>query len=257
MRIILSRHARSLGQAHSGNYAKYGDSRVPLDPGHAHLAIKCGEFLSEYFNQTATKKWPLVWTSQFTRAQQTWGGYRQGIGDYFGAAQPTWHIDPRLNEQSFGALPYLDDIKNPMRRFLAKSFAKVSQALYVNDPFSSSPLMGEAPRQTLINVQNFIDGSFTRDAVEGIDDVLIISHGAVMKAFIMNWFHLYDLDTWKALDTPGNCDVYVIEGEPKDWSVRKIYDGETATGLLDNPINPIAHITKPTDFNPPPLILPQ
>ncbi|MEM7680279.1 MAG: hypothetical protein AAF182_04695, partial [Pseudomonadota bacterium] len=72
-------------------------------------------------------------------------------------------------------------------------------------------------------------------------------HGAVMKAFMMHWFHLYDRESWKALDTPGNCDVIVIEGEKGNWSVKKIYDGERAQSLLDHPINLIEGILRPNE----------
>lgn len=246
MRITLVRHAKVT------DYVTHGDSRARLDADHAHLSVKCGEFLHDYFNRTDTDKWPLVWTSQFLRAQQTWTGIKQGIGQLFNH-QATWHIDPRLNEQSFGLLPYMDHFKESPNKAVAEAAKEFSQILYKADAFNNKTFMGESPKETLESVQNFLDGSFWRDVQQGQDDFLIISHGAVMKAFVMNWFHLYDLDTWKDMPTPGNCDVWVIEGQPQNWSVQKIYDGEAAQNLLEHPINPIAHIKKPTDFPPPSL----
>lgn len=250
MRIILVRHAKVT------DYVTHGDSRARLDPAHAHLSIKCGEFLKDYFNKTAIKKWPLVWTSQFLRSQQTWTGIKDGIGDLFNN-KAIWHIDPRLNEQSFGLLPYMDQLKNSSNGDVAKAAQEFSKILYQADAFNNKTFMGESPKETLESVQNFLDGSFWRDVNDGQDDFLIISHGAVMKAFIMNYFHLYDLDTWKQLQTPGNCDVYVIEGKPKDWTVKKVYDGEKAQSLLDNPMNPIEGIMRPNQKPPPPIILPE
>jgi len=242
-----------MGQKDPKNYHKFGDSRVPLDPGKDHLSVKCGQFLTKYFEREGLKEWPLVWTSQHLRSQQTWTGIRQGIETFFGERSPTWQIDPCLNEQSFGYLASIPHIKNPVKRFLARTFAGFSRQLYLKDVFNNKTFLGEAPRETLESVQNFLDGSFWRDVKEGREDFLIISHGAVMKAFLMNWFHLYDLDTWKELETPGNCDVYVIDGQPKNWKVRKIYDGEKTQSLLDNPVNPIEIIKPPTVFPPPPL----
>jgi broad specificity phosphatase PhoE len=253
MRIILVRHAPSMGQKDPVNYQRLGDSHVPLDPEKDYLSVECGRFLRNYFERECLKEWPLIWTSQYLRSQQTYSGILQGVRDYFSGQQPRWHIDPRLNEQSFGFLASIQSIKNPVKRFLARTFAGFSRELYLRDAFNSKTFLGEAPRETLQSVQNFLDGSFSRDVREGRKDFLIISHGAVMKAFIMNWFHLYGLDTWKELETPGNCDVYVIDGQPKNWKVRKVYDGEKTQNLLDNPVNPIENIRQPTSFPPPPL----
>ncbi len=253
MRIILIRHAPSMGQKDPVNYHRHGDSRVPLDPEKDHLSIKCGQFLRDYFKRESFNEWPLVWTSQHLRSQQTYSGILQGAGDFFKDQKPKWHVDPRLNEQNFGFLASINSIKNPIKRFLARTFAEFSRDLYLRDAFNNKTFLGEAPRETLQSVQHFLDGSFSRDLLEGRRDFLIVSHGAVMKAFIMNWFKLYGLDTWKELETPGNCDVYVIDGEPKNWKIRKVYDGESSRSLLDHPVNPIENIKPPTAYGPPPL----
>jgi len=51
------------------------------------------------------------------------------------------------------------------------------------------------------------------------------------------------ITAWKELETPGNCDLYVIDGAPKKWQVRKIFNGETGK---ECDIDPIAHIVRPT-----------
>lgn len=241
-----------MGQKDPANYAKFGDSKVPLDPEHKDLSIKCGQFLSDYFNKTATKEWPLVWTSQFLRAQQTWTGIKQGIGDHFNK-EATWHIDTLLNEQSFGFLAFIENVKAYPDSKVAEIMKRFSEQMYKIDPYSNETLMGESPRTVVHNVRSFMDGPMARDVAEGVDDIMIISHGNVMKAFLMHWFHLYGLDSWKDMPPPENCDVYVIEGESKNWRVNKIYDGKNAISLLDNPINPIAHIKRPNEMPSPPL----
>ncbi len=253
MRLIFIRHARSLGQKNAKNYVKYGDSKLPLDADYTHQSIECGKFLRTYFNETATKKWPLVWTSQFLRAQQTWTGIQQGIDGFFGEKKPTWHIDPYFNEQSFGALAHINESNPSIKINIARILASLSIKLYQKDNFNAKTFMGESPFEKLQHIRNWIDGTFTRDILDGDDDHMIISHGNVMKDFWMHWFHLYDLDTWKKLKTPGNCDVYTIEGERKNWRLQQLYDGEKMLDIRDQNISPIAHIKSPNKMPSPPL----
>ncbi len=179
MRMLLVRHAPSLGQKHHQNYAKHGDMHVPLDPEFEHLSIQCGEFLRQYYQDTKTQTAPLIWASQFLRAQQTCTGIKQGLGDVFENQNIRLHIDPLLNEQSFGLLPYLDSIQNPIKRKLAQIFAGFAGTLYKSDAFMNKPLMGQAPADSFANVRTFIGTSFRNDVLEGDDDFLIISHGAL------------------------------------------------------------------------------
>ena len=253
MRIILIRHAPSMGQKDPSNYSKYGDINVPLDPQHAHLSIECGKNLRTYFNKISLDTPPIFWTSQFMRSQQTFTGIKQGLADHFTQQSLTWHVDPLLNEQSFGILPYIEDIKNPVKKVIVKLLSSMAHQLYKNDSYSSKTLMGESPLDKSRDVRLFMSGSLQNNIDKGHENHVIISHGNHIKPFLMHWFHLYGRDTWQKLDTPGNCDTFVIEGEKGNWSVKKIYDGQNAKSLINNPINPIAHIKKPTDSPPPPL----
>ncbi len=188
------------------------------------------------------------------RSQQSFSGILQGIGDHFGeGTKPTWHIDPLFDEQSFGLMPYIQTIKNPAKRWLAKTFHGLAYRLYQNDAFSSKPFMGDSPMDVLHHVRTWMDGTFTRDVLEGEEDHVVVSHGAVMKAIVTHWFHLHGLDAWKELETPNNCDVWVIEGEDKNWTLRKVYDGVEMKNLLDSTENPIAHMKRPNEFPPPEL----
>lgn len=255
MRLLLVRHAPSLGQKNAKNYAKYGDMHVPLDPDHADLSVKCGEFLHEYYQQTQTKSPPHVFTSQFLRAQQTCSGIRTGLKDIFTDAV-SLRVDPLLNEQSFGVLPYVQGIQNPVKRGIANVFLSLSQALYKSDPFMNKALMGQSPMETYTNTRMFLGDVIDGHIAQGDDDFLIISHGAVMKSFVMNLLDLYDSQAWNTLDTPNNCDVYEVIKTSDSVQIHKIYDGVSGTDLRDNPIPvPVAsgQCSAPTWDNLPPI----
>lgn len=258
MRILIGRHAPSMGQKDSLNYSKFSDTRVPIDPDYAHLTLLCGQFMREAFEHFDIQTPPLFWSSQFLRAQQSYSGIAEGIGDYFGEdlswQTQRWHIDTLLNEQSFGFLPYIDTIKNPIKRGLAQIFSEFSKRLYDGDAFTSRTMLGDAPRDVVRDIRLFMSTTLQNDVNEGEDTHVIVAHGAVMKALVMHWFHLYDLDSWKQINTPGNLDFYMIEGEKKEWTLSHIYDGMNAQSLLDNPPDPIAHIKRPNQMPLPPWL---
>ncbi len=242
-RIVLTRHGWSLGQTDTKNYSKYGDMNVPLDPDRLSESIACGNFLTGYikdtFNFNADNS-PIIWNSQFLRPQQTTAMLKKGgLNDVFNEQNSRYYIDPLLNEQSFGIMPFIGNIKNPIKRQLAKLLVSLGKDQYETDPFTNKTALGQSPSETYHNVRTFINTTLAKDMKQGTQDMLIVSHGAVMKAFAMHWFHLYDRDIWKKLETPHNNDVWVIEGENENWEIKKIYDGETQTSLLDNPQDPL------------------
>ena len=90
-----------------------------------------------------------------------------------------------------------------------------------------------------MRVDAFIETLRRAEKNRGESDVLIISHGATMKNFLMRWFHIPDYQ-WRQLETPHNGDVIVLEQQSGSMRLRaqKLYDGEqrhiARKPILDN-----------------------
>lgn len=249
IRLLLCRHGRSQGNDDPRAYAAVGDAEIGLIEIGWQQAIHLGQHLGGYYSESGTQVWPMLFVSSYPRAQQTLSGVLHGMGPDIFSATPKILEDPRLIEQSFGTLAELSSSGNPPDSPAAAFMLESSRSAYKNAPFSARPPFGESPKDIVVNVKSFIDGTLKRDIEEGKKDFLFITHGAVMKAFLMTWFHL-PITAWKTLNTPGNCDVILIEGTPKNWHARKIYDGEKGIAV---DIDPLAHIQRLTVNSLPPV----
>ena len=261
MRIFIIRHGFSMAQhfyekggryAEALYYAHIGDARVRLYPKRADETVICGGFLKKAFNEYSIHKPPAFWVSQYYRTHQTLSGIFDGLGTHFGRSlgKGDWKVDPRLNEQSFGLLAQQAGLEDEEVRRTVRQMLKAGKEQYLKDPFSTPPLLGDSPKRVMESVSNFNDGTMQRDIDQGEENFVFVVHGAVAKAKIIKRFHLYDLDTWRLMETPNNCDVIMISGEPENWKCEKIYDGLQQLSLLDEPVNFIEGINRPTEEPP-------
>lgn len=238
-RIVLVRHA------HVEDYISKGDCKAEISKKGWRQTVAGGRALTRYFNAHGITKWPRVYISSYERPQQTFVGMRLGMSAPFRDNDPeSLYEEVRLIEKNFGLTgEYATmDVDHP-HKGAVQAVVDTSSAAYNKDPFLVSAPMGESNMDVLIRTKSFT-GSLYTDLLEGEDTVVIVAHGAVIKAIEMNWFHL-PMSVWGGdgpqLETPNNCDLTVIEGTPKSWSLTKIYDG-----LLkqDVQINPIAEIQR-------------
>jgi broad specificity phosphatase PhoE len=120
----------------------------------------------------------------------------------------------------------------------------ISQKVFRVSRFLTPLPGGESLQQQFMRVDSFV-GTLHRDKQRhGHDDLLIISHGATVKNFLMRWFHIPDYQ-WKQLETPHNCDVIAIERHNGAWRARKLYDGETRHIALRDPLKDIKPMPVP------------
>lgn len=248
MRIILIRHGESQGNVDWKTYSAIGDPQVPLtDTGWAQ-ARDAGLFLRGWFNDSArgnrAGRWPQIYVSPFLRTRETLSGVLYGLGDNTLNGPRNIREEVRLAEQSFGFLAYAEAQKGFLRTAFSRALMTLSQQVYKHSPYLSLPLFGESPMMVQNRVSDFIGTLYRDHDKRGTDDVMIVAHGGVIKAFMMRWFHL-PLSGWSDLKTPGNCDVFVIEkrdpekiaGTPgAGWSITRIYDGQAGVAVNDNPL---------------------
>ncbi|MAZ75991.1 MAG: hypothetical protein CMH31_01665 [Micavibrio sp.] len=244
MRILLGRHAESDGNVDAQNYVKIGDARTGITEQGCRQAIAMGEFLADYYKNTQTVQWPSIFVSSYLRPQQTFRGVYEGIRDNF-IGEPKLKEDVRLIEKFFGAASHLAFADDKVDPDVKRALEVLSKRTYLNDAFSASHLFGESTLNTFVRAKQFIEGTLARDIEEGQDDFLIMTHGAVIQAFIMAWAHLPMASKGK-LGNPNNCDVIVIEGEPKNWTIRKVYDGEAMKPVDIDLVASIDHLSVQT-----------
>ena len=71
--------------------------------------------------------------------------------------------------------------------------------------------MGESAFDTACRIHQAF-GTFHRDAEEhGIDDIIVVCHGTVLRLFVMMWRHLPP--EWFATEwNPGNACIRILDG---------------------------------------------
>lgn len=226
MRIVLIRHAESEGNVDQRKYVEKGDQNVGLTEKGWQQSIACGEFLKGFYRQTPT--WPVVFISPYQRPKQTFSGILHGMGGVI-SGQPKIYEDLRLSEKHYGAenvLEYQAGDQDLVTPELSGQLKKVYDAVSDKDPYTTRRLMGESSQDVMMRVKSLIDGTLQQDIREGKTDFLFMVHGAIIRDFLMSWFHL-PMASRDDVPSPGNCDVIVIEDtSPKRWKATKVYDGE-------------------------------
>jgi len=215
MRILLIRHGQSRGNVDEAAYITEGDHKVGLCDLGWKQAIAAGGFLKSYFPKTDTVDWPTLYLSSYQRTQETLRGILHGID---GAIEGS----PKIYEET-----------------------KLSKAVYAKDPFTARNLFGDSSKDALTTMKGFIDGTLSRDVSEGKHDFMFVMHGATIQAFLMSWAHLPMLAKSK-LKNPGNLDIISIEGTPKNWEIRKIYDGQRMQPVNEAVVDHIKLLTVDT-----------
>lgn len=239
-RFLLMRHGESEGNIDARVYKTKGDAFLGLTENGWDQAEAAGRFLAGYYERNSIDRltWPHIFCSSYHRTRETLSGVLTPLKAMGFQDEPRILEDIRLTEQFYGAVSHLAYDEDPEFQPVARKLLEISKDVERSSPISASLMFGESPKDIMLHTKSFMDGTLARDVAEGKHDVLIVTHGHTLKAFLMNWFHL-PIEAWKDVETPHNCDIYEIVGEPKSWQVRKIYDGNSQQ---ECDINPIEHI---------------
>lgn len=267
-KIILVRHGESEGNVDTSAYARKGDANVELTEKGWEQAQQLGIFLRKHFQRAVSpipsirlkprfpfvevrfNKWPLFYVSGYMRPKQTLSGAHSMFDNALPFSPREPYTDPRLAEQSFGGLNLLNEMakEEGENAEFAKKLLTLSTAFKEKDPVKARALFGESYIDNIVAVKSFIDNSLQRD-MEDHDTIVIFCHGRVITSFLSIWFHV-PFDQIKSVKNPGNCDVLEISGKPRNWQVRRLWDGENFREVDEDPI---AHIKPITFDNLPPV----
>jgi 2,3-bisphosphoglycerate-dependent phosphoglycerate mutase len=260
MRIFLVRHGQSKSNVDWTENQRVADHAIQLSE-EGHMQAKaCGTFINEYLHEhliTQADNESFIarvrmWRSPYTRTRQTaehiwnlsWARDTTAIATP-GAATSIWERRPKgvpvifdmrehllLAEQQFGLFDGLSDeereARYPAEHAYYEKCKKFEGKLWPKMP------LGESRIDVAQRVhQSF--GTFKRDAEKhGINDVIIVAHGTVNRAFLMMWMHL-PYEWMHEEPNPPNCSVRLLEdGKDKGY----IFEG------FDHPEN-YKHSTTP------------
>ncbi len=236
--LLWIRHGKSQGNEDPFIYTE-GDPNVELTEKGWRQAVLAGQFLKDYLADDGGAESANFLVGEFMRHRQTYRGLWHGLGM---GGEPPKRFDSRLNEQSFGVLPYMIGKEGEFET-LSKEYSKQVRD---GNPFSASAMHGESARFTHALVKSLMDGTLQRDKEKGDNRIVLVTSGRVIQTAVMNWFHLPSQSIENGqLKNPNNCDIIRIKGNDENWAATRIYDGKNAQPRNDNIIEGIEPLSVP------------
>lgn len=206
MKIFLIRHANSEANKNKSLLLHTADHSVKINPERAYEAICAGKFLNEYFKENIN---PLsrtrMWVSPYTRTRQT----AEIILDNLDLPNFDKKEHPLLSEQQFGLFDgYRDE---ELATIFPKEWQYYQKHVEQQGIFWPKTPSGESRFCVAQRVHQAF-GTFHRDCDRhGIQNIIIVSHGVTIRAFIMMWMH-YTPEWFNEERNPSNCSIQLIDG---------------------------------------------
>ena len=209
MKILLVRHAQSLGNVDPSVYATMADHAIPLTPLGKEQALTVGSEIRRHLElyvggRSADYEYVRLWTSPYRRTRETADGIMARAG--------RWVSDRRehilLGEQQFGLFDGVPDTELPTQ--FPREYGHYRKLVDQEGKFWARMPLGESRFDVAKRVHQAF-GTFHRDAVfHGIETVIIVCHGVVLRAFVMMWCHLSP-EWFETEPNPANGAIRLLE----------------------------------------------
>lgn len=205
IRIFLVRHGESEANLDKSLNARLPDHRIPLSPrGHAQAA-EAGRILRDLLHDAPPCS-VRVWQSPYQRTRETAGHVVRELGEKV----RDQHEHIMLRELEFGLFDGVADEELPAR--YPDEFAHYQKHKAFEGEFFARMPGGESRCDVAQRVHQ-VFGTFHRDAERhGIHDLVVVSHGVTIRAFVMMWCHK-PYEWIEREPNPGNCSIRLISGE--------------------------------------------
>ena len=195
-RMILVRHGESKANADPSEWCRTPDWKIELTDRGKEQAREAGIKVKKLVGDDPV----YFYVSPYRRAQETLAQLKPSfpIKQVVGERE-----DPRLREQDVGNFQDLERMKAIWRE--RDEFGRF---------FYRFP-NGENGADVCDRVSSFLDSLFRERKVRAqpVDtNVVIVTHGLMIRLFIKRWFHL-TVDVFHEMKNPGNCDFVVLERE--------------------------------------------
>jgi 2,3-bisphosphoglycerate-dependent phosphoglycerate mutase len=205
--IFLMRHAVSAANEDLSLYKAIPDHAIPLSDAGKKQAIVAGKSFATFLSQSTeiTTGGIRLWYSPYLRTRQTRDGLLEGMND-----ARNFFKDQRehilLTEQNFGLFDGLTD--EECDENYPEESRKYNLCKVYNGRFYAKPPNGESRYDVCVRIHQFF-GTIIRDAekaVNSVSNLLIISHGTTLRAFVMMWLHR-EVEWFEEEKNPANCSI--------------------------------------------------
>lgn len=210
VRIILLRHAESLGNVDELAYTRIPDHAIPLTEAGREQAHEAGPAI----RQLLRGERPAVYLSPYLRTRETFA-----LLDIEGACERVTQ-EPRLREQDWGNLQ--DPDEQEVQRQRRDEFGHFFYRL----PY------GESGADVDDRVAGFL-ADLSRSGEDHPGTVLIVSHGLTLRLLCRRLFG-WSVELFESLSNPHTCEYRVLESDGRKWRLdrpfaqwRESPDGET------------------------------
>ena len=210
MKIFLIRHGQSIQNTKEKFNLRIPDHKVYLTERGVEQAKQTGIFLKNYIKQNNIRinDTTTLWVSPYERTRQT----AEVINEFLQILDIKEDIT--LIEQRYGL--FSDTSIEECKRKYPEQF-ELYDKYYQNDgKFYARLPQGESPYDVALRVKQFIDTMF-RDIQEGKENFFVVTHGTVIRAFILDWFH-HSPEWFNKEPNMENCSVRLIE---KDFEINR------------------------------------
>lgn len=200
-RIILIRHGESEGNVNKSIYSTKPDYTLELTSKGVIQAYEGGKELKEIIKEEKV----FCYVSPMWRTRMTF----EMIAKFFHPTQIDFVEEPRLREQEWGHF---------------RDVAESAEVERIRDSYGSFYYRipeGESAVDAFDRVSDFF-GTLHRDFEKENfpENVLIVTHGMLIRLFLMRWFH-WTVEEFEEYANPKNCQIVIMEINEKNKFVLK------------------------------------
>lgn len=205
MHIFLVRHGESMGN--------HGRNRIKRDPDHL-LALtdtgrkqsyEAGIFLANYCkeNNIDLEK-ARIWRSPYRRTRETCEEFNKSLNITDIKENIT------LVEQQFGKVDSIPEKEWSL--LYPDEYHEYARQTQNQGKFYGRLPMGESPFDVAVRIQQFIYQIEKDYEKEGIDTIIVFTHGIALRTFLLRYFN-YPPEWFENEDNPKNCWIREIKDD--------------------------------------------
>ena len=210
VRMILLRHAESVGNVDELAYTRIPDHALPLTDAGRTQAAAIGPEIARLLDGER----PAVYVSPYLRTRET-----LRLLDIRDSCERIAQ-EPRLREQDWG------NLQDPADQEIQKARRNEFGHFFYRLPF------GESGADVDDRVAAFLSDLRQRDE-DHPETVLIVSHGLTLRLLCRRLFG-WSIELFESLSNPGTCEYRVVEEQDGKWTLNRPFaqwrdspDGDT------------------------------
>ncbi|WP_064746906.1 histidine phosphatase family protein [Lysobacter antibioticus] len=216
--LIFIRHGESAGNVDKRKHLELADHAIPLTDTGRRQAYAAGQWLGRHFLERNTAQTRTrFWVSPYTRTRQTADEVIRGVEAVAATAsdhdRAKFAFDRRehvnLVEQQFGLFDGIPEDQLPLQ--FPRESAHFDKQVEFEGRFWARMPLGESRFDVAIRVHQAF-GTFQRDYDKnGIDQIVVVSHGVTIRAFLMQWLH-HPYEWFEQEKNPPNASIRLVHG---------------------------------------------